>query len=413
MPAVLLIKQINHLGCVMAISIGNSCFSNTLSAERIGEIMENKSEASPTMTLWEKIKDFFFAGDTKKCLYLLNELCHPPADVTKYDIKSCFEQLRGMANFSDSLRFTQVNDLRFTITDKDFKPVLSLNLQKESYTVQADYQENAVYAYEKTLPLYTPPRYTESTPLIDYAGNEQALFPRPGRESHAASQPAAPRLRLTPRSTPSLTPEERGGTAANPLICSVSPHDALIALNVRGYADVRCEGDIPQTVEVFQAKRIHRLPDNLPVGLATLSLNDSPQLADNALDNLAARAHRLVDLQLKACDMSRLPEHLPATLAHLSLSQHAPMSPASLDNLQEHLPALESLALTGNGFTRWPQGLPPSLHTLRVSAQLIHHASLEDIARLPHLSLLIITPDASNPLPEWLEQLSPNITLMT
>lgn len=108
------------------------------------------------MTLWEKIKDFFFNGDTQKCLFILNELCHPPADITKRDIKIYFEQLQGMANCGDRLHFTQVNDLMFTLTDKDFKPVLSLNLQKASYTVQAVYQEDADYAYEKTFPLHTP-----------------------------------------------------------------------------------------------------------------------------------------------------------------------------------------------------------------------------------------------------------------
>lgn len=44
----------------MAISIGNAFFSNTLSVARIGKIMENNGESLPTMTLWEKIKDFFF-----------------------------------------------------------------------------------------------------------------------------------------------------------------------------------------------------------------------------------------------------------------------------------------------------------------------------------------------------------------
>ncbi|CAJ0998203.1 hypothetical protein SODG_005259 [Sodalis praecaptivus] len=85
------------------------------------------------------------------------------------------------------------------------------------------------------------------------------------------------------------------------------------------------------------------------------------------------------------------------------------MSPESLDNLKEHLPALTSLALTGDGFTQWPRGLPPSLHTLRVSAKLIQHASTEDFARLPDLSLLIITPNPSHPLPAWLKQFSPDI----
>ncbi|WP_025245983.1 hypothetical protein [Candidatus Sodalis pierantonius] len=195
----------------------------------------------------------------------------------------------------------------------------------------------------------------------------------------------------------------------NPLLCSVNPRETLIALNVRGYPDVQCEGEVPQTVEVFQAKRIQRLPDHFPPALATLGIIDSPQLADNALDNLAARTPHLADLNLKDCDMPRLPQHLPKTLTHVSLSQHAPMSPESLDNLK----ALTSLALTGDGFTQWPRGLPPSLHTLRMSAKLIQHASKEDFARLPDLSLLIITPDPSHPLPAWLKQLSPDITLMT
>ncbi|MGL9722865.1 hypothetical protein [Sodalis sp. (in: enterobacteria)] len=83
-------------------------FANTLSAARIGKIMENNGESLPTMTLWEKIKDFFFNGDTQKCLFILNELCHPPADITKRDIKIYFEQLQGMANCGDRLHFTQV-----------------------------------------------------------------------------------------------------------------------------------------------------------------------------------------------------------------------------------------------------------------------------------------------------------------
>lgn len=273
----------------MAINIGNSFFSNTLSAARIGEIMENNSESLPAMTIWEKIKDFFFHGDTQKCLFILNELCHPPADITKRDIKIYFEQLRGMANYSDKLHFTQVNDLMFTLADKDFKPVLSLNLQKECYTVQADYQEDAVYAYEKTFPFHTPPRLTETTPRAGGKDKAHALFRQPEGESFNAAQPHAPRLRFTPRPSTSLTPEKHLEPTPNHLLCSVTSRDALIALNVLGYPDVQCEGDIPQTVEVFQAKRIQRLPDHFPAALATLGINDSPQLAENALDNLAAR----------------------------------------------------------------------------------------------------------------------------
>ncbi|MGP4139401.1 hypothetical protein [Sodalis praecaptivus] len=384
--------------------------------------MENNGESLPTMTLWEKIKDFFFNGDTQKCLFILNELCHPPADITKRDIKIYFEQLQGMANCGDRLHFTQVNDLKFTLTDKDFKPVLSLNLQKACYTVQADYQEDADYAYEKTFPFHTPPHLTETTPQAGDKDKAHALLRQPEGESVTATQPPAHRLRVTPRRTTPLTPETPLEPMPNPLLCSVNPREALIALNVRGYPDVQCEGEVPQTVEVFQATRIQRLPDHFPPALATLGIIDSPQLADNALDNLAARTPHLADLSLKGCDihlslkgcdMPRLPQQLPKTLTHVSLSQHAPMSPASLDNLQEHLPALTSLALTGDGFTQWPRGLPPSLHTLRVSAKLIQHASTEDFARLPDLSLLIITPNPSHPLPTWLKQLSPDITLLT
>ncbi|WP_148297101.1 hypothetical protein [Candidatus Sodalis pierantonius] len=70
-------------------------FSNTLSAARIGKIMENKGESLPTMTLWEKIKDFFFNGDTQKCLFILNELCHPPATSQNATSKSILNNCRG------------------------------------------------------------------------------------------------------------------------------------------------------------------------------------------------------------------------------------------------------------------------------------------------------------------------------
>ncbi|CRL45703.1 hypothetical protein SGGMMB4_03698 [Sodalis glossinidius str. 'morsitans'] len=62
----------------MSFVIGNKFFSNTLSTDRIREYAANKHKSPLVMTLWERVKDFFFGGETKNCIRLLNDTCHPP-----------------------------------------------------------------------------------------------------------------------------------------------------------------------------------------------------------------------------------------------------------------------------------------------------------------------------------------------
>lgn len=58
----------------MSFVIGNKIFSNTFSADRIREYAANKHESPLVMTLWERVKDFFFGGETQECTRLLNDM---------------------------------------------------------------------------------------------------------------------------------------------------------------------------------------------------------------------------------------------------------------------------------------------------------------------------------------------------
>lgn len=87
----------------MSISVGSSYLTASISNDRINEMLI--SHAPPHMTIWEKIKDFFFATGEREALDCLFKLCNPTPDLTSCEIEDIFFRLKALCSPAYKERF--------------------------------------------------------------------------------------------------------------------------------------------------------------------------------------------------------------------------------------------------------------------------------------------------------------------
>lgn len=80
----------------MSISVGSSYLTSSISNDRINEMLI--SHAPPHMTIWGKIKDFFFATGEREALDCLFKLCNPTPDLTSREIVDIFFRLEALCS---------------------------------------------------------------------------------------------------------------------------------------------------------------------------------------------------------------------------------------------------------------------------------------------------------------------------
>lgn len=93
----------------MSLSVGNGFISGTINQEKIRDIRDNCSQ--PKMSIWEKIKDFFFSthqGDALKCLHTIFN--HQELKMTPLDIHTEFYHLQSLAAEGHQDKFCKVTD---------------------------------------------------------------------------------------------------------------------------------------------------------------------------------------------------------------------------------------------------------------------------------------------------------------
>jgi hypothetical protein len=87
----------------MGLSVGNSLFTASISNDTINEMLITHSE--PHMTIWEKIKDFFFATGETEALNCLFKLCNPEPNLTSSEVEGIFFRLKELVSDGYKERF--------------------------------------------------------------------------------------------------------------------------------------------------------------------------------------------------------------------------------------------------------------------------------------------------------------------
>ena len=73
---------------MMPIHVGTGCLPATISDSRINH--NARSDISPEMSAWEKIKAFFCPTHQCETLECFRNICHPPAGTTREDVLNRF-----------------------------------------------------------------------------------------------------------------------------------------------------------------------------------------------------------------------------------------------------------------------------------------------------------------------------------
>lgn len=118
----------------MSFCVGSGYFSACISNDKITGILD--SDTPPEMSLWEKIKEFFFSthqAEAQDCLY---RLCHPSAGTTPDDVNALFERLKELAHpgYADNIQSYRHGGKHFCIMDNNGDELLSV-IFADDYTV--------------------------------------------------------------------------------------------------------------------------------------------------------------------------------------------------------------------------------------------------------------------------------------
>jgi Sif protein len=79
----------------MSFNVGSSFFPACISSQTIHKI--HLSDAPPSLSLWEKIKDFFFNNHHDQAMDCLYKLCHPEPGISRQEVEDLFYQLKELA----------------------------------------------------------------------------------------------------------------------------------------------------------------------------------------------------------------------------------------------------------------------------------------------------------------------------
>lgn len=79
----------------MSITVGRGCFPAQISEMVVCRLVMD--DDFPCLTLWQKIKDFFFFTHQGEAMEYLYKLCHPKPSMTKQDVLTHFIKLKELA----------------------------------------------------------------------------------------------------------------------------------------------------------------------------------------------------------------------------------------------------------------------------------------------------------------------------
>jgi len=79
----------------MSFRVGSKYLSSYISNNKINEI--HMSNTPPEMSLWEKIKEFFFSNHHSEAFDCLYKLCHPSPEISREEVERLFFRLEELA----------------------------------------------------------------------------------------------------------------------------------------------------------------------------------------------------------------------------------------------------------------------------------------------------------------------------
>ncbi|WP_274369179.1 hypothetical protein [Morganella morganii] len=138
----------------MSLVIGKGCFPCIIDTYKVLDVFNNT--APPTLSIWEKIKEFFCRTHQTEAMACLHKLCHPEPPLTKIETKALFERLRELAypGFEDYFSIDEVDEvddvneynkiLNLRITSTEGYNLLTIRI-KNNYFVE--WKDNIHYLY--------------------------------------------------------------------------------------------------------------------------------------------------------------------------------------------------------------------------------------------------------------------------
>jgi len=350
---------------MMPIHVGTGCLPATISDSRINH--NARSDISPEMSAWEKIKAFFCPTHQCETLECFRNICHPPAGTTREDVLNRFEQLRTLAysGYRENIQSGRHGENHFCILDTNSREVLSATLDDAGrYSVE-----------------YEGRRETHNL-TMDTASGEKCAEHTEGESGTFQTTHAIPTK--TPQTTKGYeavwSAWERAASAeeaADRAIVVQKLRDCLLNKSI-------CLG--------LSNLKVSSLPDHLPFCIQHLQINYLP------LTRLPALPHGLKNLTIQDSQLTSLPT-LPHGLKRLMVSA------TPLNSLPELPPKLEWMNLSNITPLSSLPALPHGLKHLMVSA-----TPLSSLPALPHSVKLLDFSGTSltslPPLPHGLKDLS-------
>lgn len=116
----------------MSICVGSGY---CISSEKIRSIFH--SDTPPEMSLWEKIKEFFFSTHQTEVQDYIYRLTHPFDEPDRADVIAMFNRLKEIVHpgYVDRIRTNQYGLMHFSIMDNDGDELLVVSFM-DGYTVE-------------------------------------------------------------------------------------------------------------------------------------------------------------------------------------------------------------------------------------------------------------------------------------
>lgn len=121
----------------MPFPVGNVSFPVAISDNHNSCI--TRSDTSPEMSGWEKIKEFFCSANKPEALEIIRQIYHPPAGTTRDEVAGRFERLRTLAyaGFGENVQSGRYGENHFSILLENSQEMLSVTLDDAGvYTVK-------------------------------------------------------------------------------------------------------------------------------------------------------------------------------------------------------------------------------------------------------------------------------------
>lgn len=118
----------------MSLVIGNGCFPCIIDIYKVLDAF--KYTAHPTLSIWEKIKEFFCRTHQTEAMSYLHKLCHPDPATTQAETKALFRKLTLLAHpgFTGSFLTTEYNGiLNLRITNAEGGNLLKIRILNDYY----------------------------------------------------------------------------------------------------------------------------------------------------------------------------------------------------------------------------------------------------------------------------------------